>query len=577
MLHHQVTEMKRPRVNPGGIRGDKHRADTNKHARELRQKERQFSTMRNDLYNRTGEWIELSVDKDISGAGGTMTGDQVHTPVGGGGRRRRANKMKLIKTKISKSLEPIGTINKMQGRYHLLNGDSEEVLKSLPPESVHCVVTSPSYWGPKMSLSLGELGAEANVEQYIEKLTRVFKETRRVLTKDGSLWIVLGDGAHDNPRLSIPDLLTHSLVKDGWHLQATKAWDRGRSTPDKFLHLTKGVEYFHNPGVTAPPSVITLGPGGADPKSRFAQFPVELGELAINYSCPPDGVVMDTFVGTGTALLAARNLGRPGVGIDIDSNELAVAYKRLGPDSGAMIKVQKAVRSDAARYDMLVLSKAVGGRFVVAGYASPVLVDQEGHRITHEALAKDLPRFMADNGKYANVNVMHSNVTVGRIIPEFTDKSGKLWKTEVDDQGLFVVAEIRTDPAAPDIVKKVIDDVDSGKLRSFSISGNADNPTFTCDGDRCFYDINELELYEITLCEEGVNQEAKFDIISKSMTKNADAPVMPEAELLRYFGAWKTLWTMHHVNGAYEVVLYDRSTGEILEPDDPVELMLDGA
>ncbi len=249
--------------------------------------------------------------------------------------------------------------------------------------------------------------------------------------------------------------------------------------------------------------------------------------------------------------------------------------KAFEPSSSLrLIKTQAAVHGDLARYDMVVLNKAMpDGRVIVAGYASPVLVDQEGHRITHEALAKDLPRFMADGGKYANVNVMHSNVTVGRIIPSFTDKSGKVWKTEVNDQGLFVVAEIRTDPAAPGIVKQVIDDVESGKLRSFSISGNADNPTFTCDGDRCFYDINELELYEITLCEEGVNQEAKFDIISKAMTKNADAPAMPAAELLRYFGAFSTLFQMHHDTGIYSVVLYDRSTGEILEVDDTIELV----
>ena len=108
-----------------------------------------------------------------------------------------------------------------------------------------------------------------------------------------------------------------------------------------------------------------------------------------------------------------------------------------------------------------------------------------------------------------------SNVTVGKIIPTFKDNSGRMFTTKVDDRGLFVVAELRTDPAAPEIVHKVIEDIENGTLRSFSISGNAENPVFTCDGDRCFYDINELELYEITICEEGVNQEAKFDIVSK--------------------------------------------------------------
>ncbi len=74
-------------------------------------------------------------------------------------------------------------------------------------------------------------------------------------------------------------------------------------------------------------------------------------------------------------------------------------------------------------------------------------------------------------------------------------------------------------------------------------------------------------------CEEGVNQDAKFDIISKSMTKNADAPLMPDAELLRYFGAFKTLFSLHHTLGTYEVVLYDRLTKEILEQDDDCDIV----
>ena len=165
--------------------------------------------------------------------------------------------------------------------------------------------------------------------------------------------------------------------------------------------------------------------------------------------------------------------------------------------------------------DMVVLSKAAGQPFVIAGYASPVVVDQEGHRVSHEALARDLPRFMGEDGRYANIQIAHSNLTVGRVISAYTAESGKTYRTEVDDVGLYVVAELRTDPYAPKVMTKVIEDVESGVLRSFSISGNAENPTFTCDAERCFYDIDDVNLFEITLCHEGVNQEAKFDIISQ--------------------------------------------------------------
>ena len=156
--------------------------------------------------------------------------------------------------------------------------------------------------------------------------------------------------------------------------------------------------------------------------------------------------------------------------------------------------------SQYSKTKMKVLSKAVGAPFVVAGYASPVVVDREGHRISHAALAEDVPRFMAYDGRYANLNVMHTNATVGRLIPEFIGPDGTVYKTGVDDIGFFAVAEVRTDPYAPAICEQVIQDIESGYLKSFSISGNGDNPVFTCDDQQCFYDIGKVNLLELTLC-----------------------------------------------------------------------------
>ena len=201
-------------------------------------------------------------------------------------------------------------------------------------------------------------------------------------------------------------------------------------------------------------------------------------------------------------------------------NEIAVDKERQASmlDSAMEIggvKLQKAVIYERmAGTDMRVISKGDMSPFIIAGYASPVVVDQEGHKITHEALIKDLPRFMAEEGKYANLNILHSNLTVGKVLPEFTAEDGTTYKTHVDDIGLYAVAEIRTDDAAPDAVYDVIKDIRRGKLKSFSISGNAENPVFMCDERQCFYGIDKVNLFEITVCEEGVNQEAKFEVIS---------------------------------------------------------------
>ena len=75
----------------------------------------------------------------------------------------------------------------------LLNCDVLEGLASLPDESVHCCVTSPPYWGLRDYGHDGQLGLEATPEEYVQKMVTVFREVRRVLRKDGTLWINLGD------------------------------------------------------------------------------------------------------------------------------------------------------------------------------------------------------------------------------------------------------------------------------------------------------------------------------------------------------------------------------------------------
>ena len=75
----------------------------------------------------------------------------------------------------------------------IYNGDALEVLKSLPDESVHCCVTSPPYWGLRDYGIEGQLGLEKTPEEYIENMVQIFREVRRVLRNDGTLFLNLGD------------------------------------------------------------------------------------------------------------------------------------------------------------------------------------------------------------------------------------------------------------------------------------------------------------------------------------------------------------------------------------------------
>ena len=72
-------------------------------------------------------------------------------------------------------------------------GDCRELLARMPDESVNCVVTSPPYWGLRDYGVDGQIGLEATPEEYVSKIVDVFREVRRVLRADGTLWLNLGD------------------------------------------------------------------------------------------------------------------------------------------------------------------------------------------------------------------------------------------------------------------------------------------------------------------------------------------------------------------------------------------------
>jgi DNA modification methylase len=75
----------------------------------------------------------------------------------------------------------------------ILQGDVREMLKTLPDESVHCVVTSPPYWGLRDYGCDGQIGLEPTMQEHIALLVEVFRDVRRVLRKDGTCWVNYGD------------------------------------------------------------------------------------------------------------------------------------------------------------------------------------------------------------------------------------------------------------------------------------------------------------------------------------------------------------------------------------------------
>ena len=162
-----------------------------------------------------------------------------------------------------------------------------------------------------------------------------------------------------------------------------------------------------------------------------------------------------------------------------------------------------------------------GSDLVVAGYASVELVDKQGDLITRGALNDAFDSFMKSD-KFRNVQLAHSNIQVGEVIDSYIDSNGRMWKSEVDDTGMFVVVQLRNDIEK---AREVAAEIRKGNLRGFSIGGQAFKRVRRSDMEKGDYqEISKMELHEITICEKGINPEAQFRILKEdtSMTEETE-------------------------------------------------------
>jgi DNA modification methylase len=157
----------------------------------------------------------------------------------------------------------------------IYQGGALEVLRSLPSESVHCCVTSPPYWGLRDYGVEGQLGLESTPEEYVSKMVEIFREVKRVLRNDGTLWLNLGDcyngsgGAggdynkgglkEGQPKypgrkiarlkpkdlVGIPWRVALALQADGWYLRSDIIWHKPNAMPESVKdRCTKAHEYI---------------------------------------------------------------------------------------------------------------------------------------------------------------------------------------------------------------------------------------------------------------------------------------------------------------------------------------------
>ena len=177
----------------------------------------------------------------------------------------------------------------------IIHADVIDGLKQLPDQSVQCVVTSPPYWGLRDYGVDGQIGLEKTPDEYISKMVEVFREVKRVLRKDGTLWLNLGscyasgkpkehysddysdqgwsdrqsrkppNGFKQKDLVGIPWLVALALQADGWYLRSDIIWnkpnpmpssaeDRPTTSHEYIFLLTKSAKYFYDGEAIREPS-----------------------------------------------------------------------------------------------------------------------------------------------------------------------------------------------------------------------------------------------------------------------------------------------------------------------------------
>jgi DNA modification methylase len=265
-------------------------------------------------------------------------------------------------------------------------GDCRELLTYLPDNSIDVIVTSPPYWGQRLSEGTG---VEDDPRDFIATLATLFSELRAKLKPTGIMWINLGDAyntpvnwresdheysslgadksglsplnsAYTKPRhqrrafvdkseswltygnlLALPQRLIVALCDEGWMFRGEVIWKKRNPMPEgrcrrphrqhePILLFSKEEQHWFR---TKPPvgSVWEFANEKIDGLAHYSRFPVALPQRCIEAlgESGPDVVVLDPFMGSGTTGLAALSLNCSFVGFEIDKSQAAAANERI--------------------------------------------------------------------------------------------------------------------------------------------------------------------------------------------------------------------------------------------------------
>jgi len=253
----------------------------------------------------------------------------------------------------------------------IFTGDSLIILPTLAAESVQCCVTSPPYWGLRDYEHPAQIGAEPSPEIYVENLVAMFREVHRVLRKDGTVWLNVGDGyarnggtgnhgpnavvgntkkliqkrnckvpgcwgLKDRDLIGLPWRVAFALQADGWILRSKITWvkknpmpesvkNRPTSATEEVFMFAKSPTYFYDPnGVREESGANLRNHWVLSPDSSRsghpATFPRELARRCILLGSSEGDTILDPFSGSGTTGIAANELNRKAILIELNPN-----------------------------------------------------------------------------------------------------------------------------------------------------------------------------------------------------------------------------------------------------------------
>ncbi len=265
-------------------------------------------------------------------------------------------------------------------RCEIVLGDARRILHEMPEGHFDCVVTSPPYWGLRDYGIEGQIGAETTVDEYISDLVRLFREVRRTLADDGTLWLNIGDsytsggrtwrdadaknkgramdyraptpdGLKPKDLIGVPWRLAFALQADGWYLRTDIIWNKPNCQPEsvkdrptrahEYVFLfSKSEKYYYDWQAIMEPAAdqkqksknrrtvwnINTEPY---PGSHFAVYPRALVRLCVAAGSRENGRVLDPFFGSGTTGVVCNELGRECVGIELNADYAELARERL--------------------------------------------------------------------------------------------------------------------------------------------------------------------------------------------------------------------------------------------------------